>query len=107
MPNSMATSKAARSTPVWPPEIIFEIILDSLFVTIHRQHVAEKISLFNRIIESDVGMRLILEPAAGHVSLYCLTIFTLQQSHGVGLNVQGRERERTLAGKSNQVPIHE
>src|SRR5882672_12370739 len=71
------------------------------------QHIAKKISLLDSIVEGDVGMGPILEPAARHVSLHGLAIFRLEQGHGIRLDIQGREGKRTLAGKSNQVPIHE
>jgi hypothetical protein len=42
----------------------------------------------------------------GHVAFGALAVVFLEQCHGVGFDVEGRDAERAFAGEANQVPIN-
>src|SRR6266699_112668 len=71
------------------------------------QHVAEQRSLLDRVIERDVRVRQIVEPALRHVPLDGLAIFAFEPGHRVGLHIESRERERAFAGEANEIPVDE
>src|SRR5262245_61934680 len=57
------------------------------------KHVAEERALFDRIVECDVSVRIVIEPTLGHIAFSRVSIAGAQHGHREGLDVQRRMRE--------------
>ena len=60
----------------------------SRLAQILRQHVAKEGALLDGVIESDVSMRVLVEPVLGHAVLGALAVVLFQDCHGVSFDVQ-------------------
>ena len=67
------------------------------------KHIAEQCTLFNGVVEGDVGMGMRVEPMFGHAAFGAAAIVLLQQGHGVGFDIERGEAEGAFAGEANQV----
>ncbi len=71
------------------------------------KHIAEQRTLFDGVVEGDVGMGMRVEPMFGHAAFSAFTIVLFQQRHCVGFDIEGGEAEGAFAGEANQVPVNE
>src|SRR4051812_16092531 len=71
------------------------------------EDVAEQGTLFDGIVQRLVRVRHLVKPSLRHPFLGRFAKTRSQCRHGEGLDVQRREREGRLAGKSDQVPVNE
>jgi hypothetical protein len=74
---------------------------------VFREHVAEERALADGVVESDVGVGEIVEPAGGHVAFHRVAVGRVHERHRVGFDVQGRVGEGRLAGEADEVPVDE
>jgi hypothetical protein len=71
------------------------------------KHIAEQRTLFDGVVEGDVGMGMRVEPMFGHAAFSAFAIVLFQQGHCVGFDIEGGEAEGAFAGEANQVPVNE
>ena len=71
------------------------------------KHIAEQRTLFNGVVEGDVGMGMRVEPMFGHTAFSAFAIVLFQQGHRIDFDIEGGEAEGTFAGEANQVPVNE
>jgi hypothetical protein len=71
------------------------------------KHIAEQRTLFDGVVEGDVGMGMRVEPMFGHAAFSAFAIVHFQQRHCVGFDIEGGEAEGAFAGEANQVPVNE
>jgi hypothetical protein len=71
------------------------------------KHIAKQRTLFDGVVEGDVGMGMRVEPMFGHAAFGAAAIVLLQQGHRVGFDIEGGEAEGAFAGEANQVPVNE
>ena len=62
------------------------------------KHIAEQRTLFDGVVEGDVGMRMRVEPMFGHSAFSAFAIVLFQQGHGVGFDIEGGEAEGAFQG---------
>ncbi len=77
------------------------------FAEILGEHIAEQRTLFDGVVEADVGMGMRVEPMFGHSAFSAFAIVLFQHGHCVGFDIEGGEAEGAFAGEANQVPVND
>ena len=62
------------------------------------KHIAEQRTLFDGVVEGDMGMGMRVEPMFGHAAFGAFAIVLFQQGHGVGFDIEGGEAEGAFQG---------
>jgi hypothetical protein len=64
------------------------------------KHIAEQHTLFDGVVDGDVGMGIRVEPMFGHAAFRAFAIVLFQQGHCVGFDIEGGEAEGAFAGEA-------
>jgi hypothetical protein len=71
------------------------------------KHIAEQRTLFDGVVEGDVGMDVRVKPVFGHAAFSAFAIALFRHGHCVDFDIEGREAEGAFAGEGNQIPVKE
>ena len=71
------------------------------------KHIAEQRTLFDGVVEGDVGMGMRVEPMFGHAAFSAFAIVRFQQGHGAGFDIDGGDAEGAFADEADQIPVYE